>query len=126
VKAAFPGQDLPVDEDTALRAGAVLRARTGRDLFLTRSESGIMVFTRDSHVSVRGLRVDGPIDPTGAGDSVTAASVLSLASGARPEEAALIANLVGSIVVQQIGVTGAARVEQLGARLDTWLSQPSS
>ncbi len=72
---------------------------------------------------VPGVRVDGPIDPTGAGDSATAGAVLALTAGATLAEAALIGNLVASITIQQLAVTGVARPDQLPDCLEMWLAQ---
>ena len=72
---------------------------------------------------IRGVRIDGPTDPTGAGDSVTAAAVLALGAGASLPEAALVGNLVASITVEQLATTGTARPEQLPPRLRMWLEQ---
>jgi len=72
---------------------------------------------------VRAVRVPEPTDPTGAGDSATAGAVLALCAGATPPEAALVANLVASITVQQLAKTGTASPAELGRRLEMWLSQ---
>jgi sugar/nucleoside kinase (ribokinase family) len=72
---------------------------------------------------VPGVRVEGPIDPTGAGDSATAGTVLALATGATLPEAAVVGNLVASITVQQLATTGVARPEELSARLALWIGQ---
>jgi sugar/nucleoside kinase (ribokinase family) len=72
---------------------------------------------------VRAVRVPEPTDPTGAGDSATAGAVLAICAGASPTEAALVANLVASITVQQLAVTGTASPDQLGPRLEMWLGQ---
>ena len=77
---------------------------------------------------VPGVRVPGPVDPTGAGDSATAGCVLALAAGAGPAEAALVGNLVASITVQQLATTGTARPSELprAAGDVAGTSQPSS
>jgi sugar/nucleoside kinase (ribokinase family) len=72
---------------------------------------------------VPGVRVEGPLDPTGAGDSATAGAVLALAAGATLPEAALVGNLVASITVQQLATTGTARPEELAPRLALWTTQ---
>ena len=74
-------------------------------------------------VLVRGVAVPEPTDPTGAGDSATAGGVLALCAGATPREAALVANLVASITVQQLAVTGTAGRGELGPRLEMWRAQ---
>lgn len=86
-----------------------LSGRTQRPVFLTLSERGMVVCADGESSHVPGFAVvDRPVDPVGAGDSTTAALVCSLAAGASRLESATIANLVGSVTVQQIGTTGAA------------------
>lgn len=60
--------------------------------------------------------VSGPIDICGAGDSCSAGIACAMVSGATHEEAAAFGNLVASITIQQIGVTGTATPEQVRAR----------
>ena len=60
-----------------------------------------------------GIRVQGPVDTVGAGDSVTAGIVASLAAGATYMEAGLVGNLAASVTVRQLGVTGTASPAQL-------------
>jgi rfaE bifunctional protein kinase chain/domain len=101
-----------------------LRSTTGAPVCVTLGERGMMVSDPDNEV-VPGLRVAGPIDPTGAGDSATAGAVLALASGATLPEAALIGNLVASITIQQLATTGTARPSQLPDQLGLWRRQQS-
>jgi len=122
VRQAFrPGAKDPGDA-AVVRALRELRARTGRPVFVTAGRRGI--WTSDPEPAlVRGVRVPEPTDPTGAGDSATAGAVLALCSGATPFEAALVANLVASITVQQLAVTGTATPDELPPRLEVWRSQ---
>jgi rfaE bifunctional protein kinase chain/domain len=116
---------LPGDEvDLPELAEAVrrLRAETGAPICATRGPEGMLVSDPDMTV-VPGVRLEGPIDPTGAGDSATAGVVLALAAGAELSEAALVGNLVASITVEQLATTGTARPDQLPSRLQTWRSQ---
>ena len=99
-----------------------LRATTQAAVCVTLGERGLMVSDPEpTHVPA--VRVSGPIDPTGAGDSVTAGMVLSLISGATMPEAALVGNLVASITVQQLATTGVARPAELPLRLAMWREQ---
>ena len=82
-----------------------------------------MVVSDPAWTRIPGVRIEGEIDPTGAGDSATAGAVLALCTGATLPEAALIGNLVASITIQQIGTTGVARPDQLPGRLQMWQSQ---
>jgi bifunctional ADP-heptose synthase (sugar kinase/adenylyltransferase) len=122
LKQAFrPGAEDP-DDAAVIRAMNELRARTGRPVFVTAGRRGM--WTSDPQPTlVRGVRVPGPTDPTGAGDSATAGAVLALCAGASPPEAALVANLVASITVQQLAVTGTANPDELVPRLEMWLAQ---
>ena len=130
-----PAQDAPFDLDLAQRAAQGLSWQTGRPLFCTLGERGMLVVdcglrTADCGLDVEalvrnpqstivhapGFPATGPIDVVGAGDSATAAIVASLLAGATPLEAATIGNLVASITVQQLGTTGTASPEQVVAR----------
>jgi sugar/nucleoside kinase (ribokinase family) len=97
-----------------------LAQRTGRPVFCTLSECGIVVAdprhnpVRVAHVPA--YPVSGPIDPVGAGDSTSAGIACALAAGASLEEAAAFGNLVASITIQQIGITGTATPEQVRQR----------
>lgn len=99
-----------------------LRRKIGAPVCVTRSVHGILVSDPEVKM-VPGVRVSGPVDPTGAGDSVTAGCVLALASGATLPEAALVGMLVASITVQQLATTGTATPEQVLERLGMWREQ---
>ena len=102
-----------------------IRSENRAPVFVTCGERGILV--SDPEVTlVPGVNVAGPIDPTGAGDSASAGAVMSLCSGASPAEAALVANLVASVTVQQLGTTGTATPNQVNAALSIWKAQHPS
>jgi bifunctional ADP-heptose synthase (sugar kinase/adenylyltransferase) len=61
------------------------------------------------HLPVFGA--DQVADVTGAGDTVLATLTLALAAGARPEDAAVIANLAGGVVVTKLGTATVSRDE---------------
>lgn len=103
-------------------AMAELAKRTGRPVFITAGRRGIWI-SDVQPLLVRGVQVSEPTDPTGAGDSATAGAVLALCAGASLREAALVANLVASVTVQQLATTGTASPDQLGPRLEMWRSQ---
>ena len=107
------GDKALIDDEIVLRAGDFLVERNRRPVFLTRSEQGIMVFHDGAHELVPGFRVHGEIDPTGAGDTVTASASLTLAAGGTLTEAAYLANLAASITVQKLGVTGTASPDEM-------------
>ena len=90
-----------------------------RRVFLTLAARGMLVADPDGplhHVAGFPPPSGVPVDPVGAGDSITAALASCLAAGASPVEAALVANLAGSVTVQQIGTTGTASPAQVCRR----------
>jgi len=102
----------------ARQAVELLANRNRVPAFCTEGEDGIAVARPAKSVeSVPGVRVRGPVDIVGAGDSATSGIVASLIAGADPLEAACVGNLVASITVQQIGTTGTATPEQVLNRL---------
>lgn len=116
---------LPEDRialDDVKQALPELRATTGAPVCVTLGERGMLVSDPKIQL-VPAVRVEGPLDPTGAGDSATAGAVLAIASGATLPEAALMGNLVASITIQQLATTGTARPEQLVERLELWQKQ---
>jgi bifunctional ADP-heptose synthase (sugar kinase/adenylyltransferase) len=108
---------VPGAEDSTA-AAQMLACRTGRTVFCTGGNRGMIVAEPESEkvATVAAYPVTGPIDPVGAGDSANAALACALACGRTAVEAAAFANLVASITVQQIGVTGTATPEQIRKR----------
>lgn len=103
--------------EDAKACAAELRKQTGQDVYMTAQEEGIFIFG-EPPIHVSAVRVEGEIDPVGAGDSCTAGVVSALCAGATSEEAALLGNLVASITVQKIGQTGTATPGEVLARFD--------
>ena len=89
-------------------------------IFCTRGERGITLADPGSAdvlvEDVPGYPVAGPIDVVGAGDSTTAAIACALASGTTTPQAATFGNLIASITIQQLGVTGTASPQQVRDR----------
>lgn len=67
-------------------------------------------------INVPAYPVAGPIDIVGAGDSCSAGITCAMVAGLTHEQAAAFGNLVASITIRQIGVTGTANPEQVRAR----------
>jgi bifunctional ADP-heptose synthase (sugar kinase/adenylyltransferase) len=117
-----PGDTVPLPK--LREAIPRLRAAIGAPVCCTRGAEGLIV--SDPEVTViPGVKLSGPIDATGAGDSATAGAVLALASGATLPEAALVGCLVASITVQQLATTGTATPGQVVDRLEMWRAQNS-
>jgi bifunctional ADP-heptose synthase (sugar kinase/adenylyltransferase) len=117
-----PGDLVPIQKLRDAIPG--LRSSIGAPVCCTRGADGMIV--SDPEVTViPGVKLSGPIDATGAGDSATAGAVLALASGATLPEAALVGCLVASITVQQLATTGTATPGQVVKRLEMWRNQNS-
>lgn len=100
-----------------------LQRRTGREIFLTEGEAGMHVCDADGIRRVRTVRVTGPIDIVGAGDSALAGIVMALAAGATTDEAALIGNLAAAVTIRQLGTTGTANPAQILDAYLEWVAQ---
>jgi sugar/nucleoside kinase (ribokinase family) len=94
--------------------------RTGRPACLTLGPQGVLSFNGELCSHIPGFSAEGPIDIVGAGDSLTAGMVSALATGASFIEAAFVGNLVASITVQQVGVTGTATPDQIRKRFEQY------
>ncbi len=108
VGAIYPEWQGTADEALVKKCAVSMAKRTGRQVFVTWGENGIIAVKGREATKVPTVKVDGPIDICGAGDSATAGIVCALCRGASAEEAAFIANLAASITIQQIGTTGTA------------------
>jgi len=114
VAAIRPGwDDESPDRAVAESCAAALFERNGRPVFLTVGADGVIVFDREGRTHVPAIRVEGPIDIVGAGDSTMAGIAAALCCGASHAEAALLGALVASITIQQIGTTGTATRAQV-------------
>jgi rfaE bifunctional protein kinase chain/domain len=103
-------------------AATELASRCRRPVFCTCGAEGIWVAQSGKPAElVPAARVTGPLDTVGAGDSTSAGLACAIASGATLVQAAAFANLVASITIQQIGVTGTASPEQVRRR---WQERP--
>ena len=92
---------------------------TARPVYITLGAEGLLLIDGEDSRHVPGIRVPGLVDTVGAGDSVTAGIVASLAAGATPMEAGLVGNLAASVTIRQLGGTGTASPAQLVEALKT-------
>jgi len=110
-----------VPDSAELTPGAVAQRvaqGTGCLVMCTVGEAGMIVCPPDEEpANVPAVKVTGPIDVVGAGDSATAGVVAAWLAGASPLEAAAVGNLVASLTVQQLGTTGTASPAQV---LERW------
>jgi bifunctional ADP-heptose synthase (sugar kinase/adenylyltransferase) len=92
--------------------------RAGQGRFITRGEAGLELWepAATTGKAIHAYPVNGPIDICGAGDSCSAGIACAMMSGCTLEQAASFGNLIASITIQQIGVTGTASPKQVRER----------
>jgi len=93
--------------------GESIYKRNGKPVFVTMGEEGSLVYDKDGNHKVPAIKVEGAIDICGAGDACTSGIVLGMALGAEPKVAAMLGNIISSVTIKQIGVTGTATQEQV-------------
>jgi rfaE bifunctional protein kinase chain/domain len=107
------GEAPPADVGRALCWAKEIAQRNGSMVFVTLAEDGMLAAMPDGtaiHVPARPIR--GEIDVVGAGDAVLASLAAALAAGASPGESLELASAAASVVIHQLGTTGAATVAQ--------------
>ena len=120
VKCVMPDFEGEPDDSIVFECGKKLYERNHCPVFVTRGKEGSICFDAEGmHVSPA-IDVPGPFDICGAGDASSSGIVLSLALGASAEDAAQMGNIVSSITIQQIGVTGFATPEQVIKRFEDY------
>ncbi|MBS1149675.1 MAG: D-beta-D-heptose 7-phosphate kinase [Myxococcaceae bacterium] len=113
--AAFTGLPTGTDAQLTSAARAALSRLDCQTLLVTRGRRGMAVFERAGAPTF--LPVHGraeAVDVTGAGDTVIASFALALGAGATAADAARLANIAGSLVVQKPGTATVTREELLG------------
>ncbi len=102
------------------KIGRRLLKRAGADnVLVTRGNEGMALFRTGRnvlHVPIFGS--DQCTDVTGAGDTVVATTALALAAGATAEQAVLLANVAGGLVVMKMGTATVSSGELLLALAD--------
>ena len=116
----------PLNETDIRKRAAELAKKNGCPAVVTMAQKGLLAANLEGSVfSVPALPLRGPIDIVGAGDSVTANLAAALAAGAELEEALTLAVLASSVVIHQLGTSGAASIEQMRLLLDSKASTPN-
>jgi rfaE bifunctional protein kinase chain/domain len=95
-----------------------IAGKTGRVVFITRSEEGILLSDGRTETELPAVRVEGPTDPVGAGDTTASAIAAALATGATPREAADLGNLAAAVTVTKLRQTGTATPAEIAAVAD--------
>ncbi len=110
-----------LDEQVAAQAGTILAKRLCHPVYVTMAQKGVLVVDMEAKTThIPAVPIAGPIDPVGAGDSVSAAIISALSAGAGPVEAAILGNVTASITIQQLGTTGTASPGEILQCLADW------
>lgn len=110
--AALTGLPVGTTEQVLAAGHAAQRRLDCEILLVTQGRNGMTLFERGKkplHIPVHGAQE--AVDVTGAGDTVSATFALSLGAGAKPFEAARLANIAGALVVQKQGTATVSRPE---------------
>lgn len=85
--------------------GVLSRVFDINQVFVTRSDKGVVLFEYGGRVTEIPACAKEVVDVSGAGDTTASVYLLSLISGASPQEAAYLGNMAGGIVVGKPGVS---------------------
>jgi len=99
-----------------IETGKVMSQKSGRPVFVTLSERGVLVCDQDDYEHIPAAPVRPPLDPVGAGDTFIAALAACLAMGVSPLQAGWIANLAAAVTVEKLHETGTASPQEIMAR----------
>jgi len=122
-RAFYPDLEGEPGEEMVLECGSRLFEQNNRPAFVTMGKNGIMTFGNKGIVTVPTEDVPRPYDICGAGDSVSASVVSSLAAGANEVEAAFMGNMVASITIRKLGVTGTASPDEVIETFNEWFRE---
>ncbi|TDE11655.1 PfkB family carbohydrate kinase [Dyadobacter psychrotolerans] len=93
--------------------GESIFSKSGKPVFVTCGERGIIAFDKTGSHEIHGLQLKEKLDTVGAGDTTISAITLCLAAGVSPPEAAAFANFAAAVTVQKLYTTGTATGEEI-------------
>lgn len=109
---ALTGLPVRTDAEVIAAGRAALKRLRCQALLVTRGRRGMMLFEAGQKpVAIPVHGADAAVDVTGAGDTVGASFAVALGAGATPLEAARLANVAGSLVVQKPGTATVSAAE---------------
>lgn len=98
----------------ATEVARALYDKWGKPVFLTRGERGCLVCgDNNRHEHIPGFEITSKVDTVGAGDSMLAGIITSLAAGSSLPEAAEFGNMVAGITIQKLFQTGTATPDEI-------------
>jgi rfaE bifunctional protein kinase chain/domain len=106
--------------------GKTLSSTSGRPVFLTLSENGVLLCSTDTFWHIPAAPARPPLDPVGAGDTFVSAMATALAADATPLESGVMANLAAAVVIEKLNQTGTASPAEILERYDLALGAEST
>jgi rfaE bifunctional protein kinase chain/domain len=90
-------------------------------VIITMGNKGALLYNGEKLYVAESIPVKPPIDVVGAGDTFSAAFSCAYAAGFTGQESIAFANLVASVVIQKIGMTGTAAPKEILQQADSIL-----
>jgi D-glycero-beta-D-manno-heptose-7-phosphate kinase len=121
------GRTLRTEEEVIVGGTDLLEAMQAQGILITRGSEGIALFERSQAPYLLPVSLAHEmevVDPTGAGDTVSAVFSLAVTAGAKMRDAAYIANVAGGEVVRRVGAAALNRSELESALERTRLTPP--
>jgi rfaE bifunctional protein kinase chain/domain len=119
VKAIDPSKNPQAIEMQELgRIGGELQKRAKRPIYITLSEKGALLITESILKHLLAAPTKPPIDPVGAGDTFISALATTLAGGASPVEAGVVATLAAGVILKKLNITGTASPQEILTKFD--------
>lgn len=119
VKALHPTREpSKVEMDELISIGREMFRRARRPVYITLGEKGALLIDGEEYHHLPAAPTKPPIDPVGAGDTFISAIGASLAAGASPLEAGIIANIAASVILKKLNITGTASPKEILDKFD--------
>jgi rfaE bifunctional protein kinase chain/domain len=123
------GRRIQSHPDLVAAGGALVEGMDARAVLITRGSEGIALFephTEPYMLPVAFREESEVVDPTGAGDTVSAVFTLAVTAGASLRTAAYLGNVAGGEVVRRLGAVGLSREALHAAVRRTHLRPPGA
>jgi D-glycero-beta-D-manno-heptose-7-phosphate kinase len=117
------GRRLRTTEDVEAAGTYLLRELEAANVLITRGEEGMSLFEGNGNVLHMGTVAENVQDVSGAGDTVISTMTMALSSGATMQEACMLANCAGGVVVGAVGIVP-IRPDQLREAVKRYLAPP--
>ena len=102
-----------IPEEDVKRYAEQIHKTSQKQVMITRSERGLLIYDGNEHSIVSGIQFLKPLDPVGAGDTTIATWGTCLAAKVKLSQASYIASYAAGVTVQKLQQTGTASPEEI-------------